>query len=95
MKKRQEDEALMILSKVYKDKDRAQSQLREIKSAVNSRKEPFLETLKFVMRWKNLQRYHNHGSYIDVNMSFCPCSRLLIGFFILFLGTATGGIFIT
>ena len=56
MKKKKEDKALEVLAKIYKDQDRAQVQLEEIKSIVNTDKEPFLETLKYVLQWRILQR---------------------------------------
>ena len=57
VKKQQEDRALAVLTKVYKDEGRARSQLKEIRSNRNVGKAPFSETFKFVLQWNNLQRY--------------------------------------
>lgn len=55
-KRHRDGEALKILSKVYRDQDRAQNQLGEIKSTVSSSKEPFLQTVKYITQWTILQR---------------------------------------
>ncbi len=57
MKKHRDERALKILAKIYKDQRRAEIQLEEIKSTVSSTKEPFLETLKYILQWKIFQRY--------------------------------------
>ena len=57
MKKQHEVEALKVLNRVYRDGEKAQSQLSAIRSAVMSGKaENFKQTLKYVMRWRILQR---------------------------------------
>ncbi len=59
VKKSREDEALKILSKIYKDEKRAKHQLEEIKSEVASTQElgSLLETVKYVCQWNIIQRY--------------------------------------
>ncbi len=56
MKKHKEEKALQILTKIYKDQEKAQAQLEEIKTVVNTAKEPFIETLKYMFQWKILHR---------------------------------------
>ena len=56
VKKCQEGKALKILCKIYKDEDRAKHQLAEIKSKAHYQKEPFIETVKYTLKWRNLQR---------------------------------------
>lgn len=56
MKWHKEEEALKILTKALRDEAKAKSQIREIKAALSVKKEHFLETLKFVLKWTNLQR---------------------------------------
>jgi hypothetical protein len=52
-----DEQALQVLIKVYRDEDRAQTQLKEIQSVVGStKKEPLLQTLRYVADWKVLQR---------------------------------------
>ncbi len=56
VKKHKEDQALKLLTKIYKDQDKAQEKLEEIQSVVNTAKEPLIETLKYLFQWKILQR---------------------------------------
>ena len=68
MKKQQDDRALAVLTKVYKDEGRARSQLKEIRSTRNVGKAPFSETFKLVLQWNNLQRYittNTNGALIN------------------------------
>lgn len=57
VKRQQEEKALIILNKIYQNKEQANKQLTEIKLTVSSGKEPLLQTLKYVAQWKNSQRY--------------------------------------
>ena len=56
MKKCRDGEALKILSKIYKNSERAEAQLKGIKSTLSSTREPFLQTCKYVVKWRMLQR---------------------------------------
>lgn len=56
VKRRKDEKALKILTKIYKDRDRAQAQLEEIKAVVNTAKEPVAEILKYVLKWKTMHR---------------------------------------
>ena len=56
--KHRDGEALKVLSKIYQSQDRAETQLKEIKSAVClASKEPLCQTLKYIFQWKLIQRY--------------------------------------
>lgn len=68
-KRYRDGEALKILSKIYKDQDRAETQLEEIKSTVSSTKEPFLQTLKYIIQWKMIQRYNDKFSNLIVKVA--------------------------
>ena len=57
VKRGKEAVASKILSKIYmKDDDKIQNKMLELQSVVNSTKEPFIQTLKFVSQWKFIQR---------------------------------------
>ena len=57
-KRHRDSEALKVLCKIYRDPTRAQTQLEEIQQAsVSSTREPFIQTLKYIVQWKILQRY--------------------------------------
>lgn len=56
MGKHRDSEALKVLSKIYKDPERAEAQLDAIKSTVSPVKEPLLQTLTYIFQWKLIQR---------------------------------------
>ena len=56
VKRCKDEKALKVLANIYKDHDRAQVQLEEIKAVANTAKEPFVEILKYVFKWKILHR---------------------------------------
>jgi hypothetical protein len=57
VKKQRDEQALKILTKIYKGQSLAQNSLEEIRATANAKKEPFVETLRYMMQWKILQRY--------------------------------------
>ena len=63
MKWHKEEEAVKILTKVYGDEAQARRQVLEIKGVLSTCKEGVLQKLKFVLQWRNFQRYRQHYSY--------------------------------
>ena len=57
VKRHRDEQALRILTKIYRDPSRAQTQLEEIRSTACSTKKPFIQTVKNIFQWKILQRY--------------------------------------
>ena len=56
VKKHRDEQALKILTRIYMEKGRAQTQLEEIQSTVNTKREAFSQTFKYVLQWKVLKR---------------------------------------
>ena len=56
VKKARDKEALQVLTKIYRDKDKAQKQLSEIKATLSVTKQSLSQSLKYVCRWTILQR---------------------------------------